>query len=733
MELGHPIAQQFVAAAMAKDQCVGRMSCCCHDHAAKAPRADAWGKYTCPMHPEVIRESAGDCPICGMALEPVGPAPEDDREEKNLFQSFLVAGLFTAPLFLLAMSHWLPGGGFREWTMSLPALWVQALLSVPVFLWAGLPFHLKAWRSVLARRANMFTLITLGTGAAWVFSLWSLIRDPARHHAAVYFEASAMIILLALGGQLLEVRGRRRAGTAVRGLLDLAPPRALRISAGREEEVSVDSLQPGDLVRIRPGEKFPVDGKVTEGRSDVDESSLTGEPVPALKESGHAVLAGTLNGTGTLVVRTTRAGRETTLGQVIEMVSAAQRSRMPVQNLADRIAEWFVPAVLAVAVATFVVWFFLEPSHALPNAVAVLIIACPCAIGLAVPMSVTVGVGLAARRGILVRDAAALQVLSRVTVVAIDKTGTLTEGRPRLVKIEVQPGFSEDEALRLAGSVERASEHPLAGAVLRAAEERKLSLEKVGEFFSEAGGGVGGLVGRRQILAGSSRFLKSRGVEVPDHEGVLVAADGRWMGSLLVEDTLRAESLPAIADMKRLGLDLLMLTGDSPAAAGRIASQAGIAHWRAGLTPVEKAKEIRQAQSGGATVLMAGDGVNDAPAFSVADVAAAMGGGADIAKESAGILLLNNHPAALVAAVRLGRATMGNIRQNLFFAFIYNILGIPLAAGVFYPFTGWLLNPVIAGAAMSLSSVTVIASALTLAKGLPSGAGDHPGSPGRNA
>jgi len=685
------------------------------------------------MHPEVIRDSAGDCPVCGMALDPVGPAPEDDREEKDLLRRFLVAGLFTVPLFVLAMSHWLPveNFNFKEWAAATPALFVQAAMSAPVFLWAGFPFHQKAWRSVLARRANMFTLITLGTGAAWFFSLWSLI-EGAGHHAPVYFEASAMIILLALGGQLLEARGRRRAGSAVRGLLDLAPPRAIRISAGREDEVAVDSLQPGDIVRIRPGEKFPVDGEVIEGTSDVDESTLTGESVPVLKETGDRVLAGTMNGTGMLVARTSRSGRQTTLGQVIEMVSAAQRSRMPVQNLADKIAEWFVPAVLAVAVLTFVVWIFFGPSHALPNAVAVLIIACPCAIGLAVPMSVTVGVGLAAKRGILVRDAAALEALERVTLVALDKTGTLTEGRPHVARIDVEPGFSEGKLLQLAGSVERASGHPLAGAVVRAIKERKIALEPVEGFFSEPGGGVGGVVGGQTVLAGSTRFLRSRGAEASDREGIQISVDGIHAGTLAVEDALKTESIAAVRALRQLGLDVLMLTGDGAAVAGQVASQAGIVSWRAGLTPVEKAEAIREAQAGGKAVLMAGDGVNDAPAFSVADVAAAMGAGADIAKESAGIILLNNHLASLVLSVRLGRATMANIRQNLFFAFIYNILGIPLAAGVLYPLTGWLLNPMIAGAAMSLSSVTVIASALTLAKGLPSNDGALRGSPDRS-
>lgn len=707
------------------------MSCCCHESSPLPPKPDAWGKYTCPMHPEVISDLPGDCPVCGMALEPVGPAPEDDREEKNLFRRFVVACLFTVPLFVLAMSHWLPEGGFQQWTGTMPALWLQAVLSSPVFLWAGFPFHQKAWRSVVSRRANMFTLITLGTGAAWFFSILSLFLGKT-HHTPVYFEASSMIILLALGGQLLEAGGRRRAGGALRGLLDLAPPHALRILGDREEMVAVDLLKTGDLVRIRPGEKFPVDGEVVDGKSDVDESSLTGESVPVLKEKSHQVMAGTLNGRGTLVVRTARSGRETVLGQVIEVVSSAQRSRMPVQNMTDRIAEWFVPVVLAVSVLTFLVWFFAAPSYALSNAVAVLIIACPCAIGLAVPMSVTVGVGLAAKRGILVRDAAALQILSRVTTVAFDKTGTLTEGKPRLVKIDVQPGFSEEEVLRMAGSVERASEHPLAGAILRALDERKLLPGAVEDFFSESGAGVGGIVEGKHILAGSARFLGSHGVESTGLEGILVAANGNFIGRVIVEDSLRGETLPAVRAMKAMGLDLLMLTGDGASTAGKIAALSEIGHWQAGLSPVEKADAIRKEKEHGAVVLMAGDGINDAPAFAVADVAAAMGGGADIAKESAGIILLNNHLAALVSAVHLGRATIANIRQNLFFAFFYNILGIPLAAGVLYPFTGWLLNPMIAGAAMSLSSVTVIASALTLSKGLPSNAGVLPESPGRN-
>lgn len=683
------------------------------------------------MHPEVIRDSPGDCPVCGMALEPVGPAPEDDREEKDLIRKFSAACLFTVPLFALAMSHWLPFGEFQQWTESTSALWLQAILSSPVFLWAGFPFHMKAWKSVIARRANMFTLISLGTGAAWLSSILSLFRGNA-HHVPVYFEAASMIILLALGGQLLETRGRRRAGSALRGLLDLAPPRALRVRGDREEEVSVDLLKTGDLVRIRPGEKFPVDGEVVDGSSDVDESSLTGEPFPVFKERTQQVMAGTLNGRGTLLVRTARAGRETVLGQVIEVVSSAQRSRMPVQNLTDRIAEWFVPAVLAVSVLTFVVWLFAGPSHALSNAVAVLIIACPCAIGLAVPMSVTVGVGLAAKRGILVRDAAALQVLSRVNTVALDKTGTLTAGKPCVVQVDTQPGFTEEDILRLAGSVERASEHPLASAILRAMAGKNVTPGSVDDFFSEPGAGVGGVVDGIRILAGSARFLVTHGVGAAGPEGILVAANGQFIGRMIVEDSLRAETLPAVRAMKQMGLDLLMLTGDGSAAAGKVAAQSEVGRWFAGLTPVEKAEAIRREKARGAVVLMAGDGINDAPALAVADVAAAMGGGADIAKESAGIILLNNHLASLVTAVHLGRATMTNIRQNLFFAFFYNILGIPLAAGVLYPFTGWLLNPVIAGVAMSLSSLTVIASALTLSKGLPAAGGDLPESQDRN-
>lgn len=596
------------------------------------------------MHPEVIKDAPGDCPVCGMALEPVGPAPEDLRDERDLFRRFLVAAVCTAPLFLLAMSHWLPSGVLRSWAESPVAAPGQALLSIPVFWWAGWPFHVKAWRSLVARRANMFSLISLGTGAAWFFSAWTLISGGS--HQGVYFEASAMIITLALAGQLLETLGRRKAGRALRGLLDLAPPRALRVRGGVGEDVAAESLAAGDIVRIRPGEKIPVDGVVIEGRSDVEEATLTGEPLPVLMEPGLRVMAGTINGTGTLLVRTSTSGRETTLGRVIELVSGAQRSRLPVQNLADKIAEWFVPAVLVISAVTFLVWIFVNPAYALANAVAVLIIACPCAIGLAVPMSVTVAAGAAAKHGIFVRDASALQVLSRVGTVALDKTGTLTEGRPRVVAIYPEEGFSSREILRLAGAI-------------------------------------------------------------------------------LVRDVLRPESPSAVREMQALGLNVLMLTGDSSPAAEAIAAEAGILRWRSGLTPLAKSEAVRDEQARGEVVLMAGDGVNDAPAFAVADVSAAMGAGTDIAKESAGLILLNNHPTALPAAVRLGRATMRNIRRNLALAFLYNTLGIPIAAGLFYPFTGWLLNPVIAGVAMSLSSVTVIASALTLSRAVPA-AGEAP-------
>lgn len=693
------------------------MTCCCHSSEKQAPPPDAWGKYVCPMHPDVIEDGPGDCPICGMPLEPVGPAPEDHREERDLLRRFLVAVVCTAPLFLLAMSHWLPPGVLRSWAEGPVAIRVQALLSIPVFWWAGWPFHVKAWRSLVARRANMFSLISLGTGAAWFFSAWMLVSGGHQHE--VYFEASAMIIALALAGQLLETLGRRKAGRALRGLLDLAPPRALRVRGGVEEDVAAESLVAGDVVRIRPGEKIPVDGDVIEGRSDVEEASLTGEPLPVLKEPGLRVLAGTINGTGTLLVRTSTAGRETTLGRVIELVSGAQRSRLPVQNLADRIAEWFVPAVLVISAVTFLVWAYFSPACALTNAVAVLIIACPCAIGLAVPMSVTVATGVAAKHGIFVRDAASLQVLSRVGTVALDKTGTLTGGRPRVAAIHPEAGFSDREILRMAGAVERASEHPLAGAVLRAAVEAGIEQAVPTDFFSEPGMGVGGVVDGHAVLAGSPRFLGSRGEPVPEGEGIHVSVDGRLVGTILVRDVLRPETPSAVRELRALGLNVLMLTGDSSSAAGTIAAEAGILHWRSGLSPLAKADAIRDEQARGEVVLMAGDGVNDAPAFAVADVSAAMGTGTDIAKESAGLILLNNHPTALPIAVRLGRATLRNIRRNLFLAFLYNSLGIPIAAGLLYPFTGWLLNPVIAGVAMSLSSVTVIASALTLARALP--------------
>lgn len=686
------------------------MSDCCHCNAEPVPPlAEAWGKYTCPMHPEVIRDGPGDCPICGMPLEGVGPAPEDRREEQDLTRRLMVGLLLTLPVFVLAMAHFWPLSALARFSMTPSTLWAQALLATPVFFWAGFPFHRRAWQSVLARRANMFTLISLGTGAAWFFSAWQLLS--VAHHPALYFEAAAMIIVLALIGQGLEARGRRRAGEAVRGLLDLTPATARRVLGDRDEEVSVAELLPGDLVRIRPGERFPVDGEVTDGRSDVDEATMTGEAAAVLKEPGSAVLAGTINGRGTLLVKTSRTGRETLLGQIIHLVSAAQRSRMPVQNLADDIAEWFVPAVLIIAVLTAVVWAFVDPALALPNAVAVLIIDCPCAIGLATPMSVTVAVGRAAQLGILVRDAAALQAISRIDIVALDKTGTLTEGRPEVAEVRTAGSFEAGEVLRLAAAVERASEHPLAGAFLRAAGER--ALPNVTDFSYEPGGGVRGTVEGRAIVVGSAPFLRSFGMEAPE-EGVSVGVDGTYAATVTFSDPVRQNARATLRELEALGVQPVMLTGDSEAPARRVAEALGLARWHASLRPTNKAEAIRTLQKAGRRVLMAGDGVNDAPALAVSDCAVAMGVGADVAKESAGLILLKNRIELLVPAIRLGRATVANIRQNLFFAFVYNVLGIPIAAGILYPLTGWLLSPLVAGAAMSLSSVTVISNALRL-------------------
>lgn len=683
------------------------MGDCCHHGTEVPPPPAAWGKYTCPMHPEIIRDEPGDCPICGMSLVGVGPVPEDRREERDMVARLVGGAVLTLPVVVLAMAHMVPGAGFAGGGLS---GWIQGALATPVFLWAGFPFHRRAWQSVVSRRANMFTLISMGTGAAWVFSVVQLFGVGG--HGVLYFEAAAMIIVLALAGQVLELRGRRRTGLALRGLLDLSPRRALRVESGRDVEVDVGRLVVGDVIRIRPGEKFPTDGEVEEGRSDVDESAMTGESEPVLKVAGSAVLAGTLSGSGTLVIRATRTGRETVLGQVIEIVARAQQSRMPVQDLADRVAGWFVPAVFVVAVVTFVAWLAADAALALPNAVAVLIIACPCAIGLATPMSVAVAVGRAAELGFLVRDATALQSIARVDTLAIDKTGTLTEGRPAVLSVSAGPGFDAATVLRFAAAVERASEHPVAGAILRAAGEQ--FLPAVTDFLAEPGAGLGGRVEGQTVRVGTREYVTRGGVEIPGEEGIYVVVGERYAGTIHVADEARESARATVEGFRRLGLTPVMLTGDSEKAARFVAGEVGISSWKAGLKPVGKADAIRSLQASGHKVLMAGDGVNDAPAFAVADCSAAMGGGADVARESAGIILLKNRLETLLAAVRLGRETMRNIRQNLFFAFAYNVVGIPLAAGVLYPMTGWLLSPMVAGLAMSLSSVTVIGNALRL-------------------
>ncbi len=685
------------------------MSCCCHSHPKEPAPSEAWGKYVCPMHPEVISDVAGDCPICGMPLEGVGPVPEDRREEKDLSLRLLIGAVLTLPVFLLAMSHLVPGNPFGHWAMSPAGLWLQALLATPVFWWAGWPFHRRAWASVKNRRANMFTLITLGTSAAWGFSIWETVRGG--HH--VYFEAAAMIVVLALIGQVLEARGRRSAGRAIRDLLDLAPRTALKLAGGATTEVPVESLVPGDRIRIRPGENLPVDGCIIEGRSDVGEASITGEPLPVLKEAGSDVWAGTTNGRGALIVEARRTGRETLLGQIVEIVTSAQQSRMPVQSKADRIAEWFVPAVLVTAGLTALVWAVAAPDFAIPNAIAVLIIACPCAIGLATPMSVTVAVGRAAQLGFLVREAGALEAAAGVDLVAFDKTGTLTEGRPEVVSIDVAAPFTKDEVLRLAAGLERLSEHPLAAAVLQAAGG--LDLPSATRFESEPGAGIAGSVEGRHVLVGTPAFLEAREIELPAAmEGVLVAIDGKFAGSLRIDDPHRPAAAAVIQRLSELGLESVMLTGDAEPNAARVASAVGIVDWKSRLTPPAQAGAREAFKKYGHRVLVVGDGVNDAPAFAVADCSAAMGGGTDLAKQSAGFVLLGNRIESVASSIVLGRATVANIRQNLFFAFFYNILGIPVAAGLLYPLTGWLLSPVIAGAAMSLSSVTVIANALRL-------------------
>jgi Cu+-exporting ATPase len=698
-------------------------------------------QYTCPMHPEIVRDEPGDCPICGMALEPLGSdgAEEDDTELRDMSHRFWFSLALTIPVFALAMAELIPGFGQVNWISKRMLVIVQLVLSTPVVVWGAWPFFIRGWRSVVNRSLNMFTLIGLGVGVAYVFSVVAAVlpdlfptsfRD-AEGNVAVYFEAAAVIVTLVLLGQVLELRARRRTGTAIKALLGLAPKTARRINSdGSEEDVPLDLVHAGDRLRVRPGEKVPVDGIVLEGSSSVDEAMITGEPIPVSKAPGDTVIGATVNSTGSLVMRAEKVGADTVLAQIVHMVAEAQRSRAPIQKLADVVAGYFVPAVIGVAVLTFAVWGLVGPeprlAFALINAVAVLIIACPCALGLATPMSIMVATGKGATAGVLFKNAEAIEVMRKVDTLVVDKTGTLTDGKPRLVVAEATNGGSDADFLRMAASVERASEHPLAAAVVDGARERELELEEIEGFDSITGKGVVGTVGGRSVAIGNRKLMEERAaltdrtVERADDlrtDGktvMFVAVDGEVVGLLGVADPIKENTPEAIRQLHREGIRIVMLTGDSLTTAKAVAHQLDIDELNAEVLPDQKAEVIRHLQGEGSIVAMAGDGINDAPALAQAHVGIAMGTGTDVAMESAGVTLVKGDLRGIVRARRLSRATMTNIKQNLFFAFAYNSIGVPIAAGVLYPFIGLLLSPMIAAAAMSFSSVSVVGNALRL-------------------
>jgi Cu+-exporting ATPase len=692
--------------------------------------------YTCPMHPEVEQDHPGDCPKCGMTLEPktVTAAEPEDGELRDMIRRLWIGAVLAVPVFLLAMAHVLPSP--PEWTLSAASRWTQLVLSTPVVLWAGWPFFVRGARSLVTRHLNMFTLIAVGVAAAYAFSAVALFAPgifPASHHAAVpiYFEAAATIVVLVLLGQVLELRARRRTGAALRALLDLAPAMARRIEADGERDVLLEEVKAGDRLRVRPGDKVPVDGIILEGKSSLDESMLTGEAMPIEKAAGDVVTGGTINGAGAFVMKAEHVGSETVLARIVQMVADAQRSRAPIQALADRVAGWFVPTVIGVAALTFILWLWLGPEPrlglAVVNAVAVLIIACPCALGLATPMSIMVGVGRGARAGVLIKNAEAIERLEKVSTVVVDKTGTLTEGKPRLVQALVGNELDEDELIALAAAAEQSSEHPLAAAIVAAAKDRKLKIAPAQDFASTTGGGVSAKIDGRSVLVGKQDYLQEQGVqdagdfaakakplEERGQTVIFVARDGRTVGALAVADPIKASAFAAIGSLHEAGLKVIMLTGDNERTARAVAREIGIDEVEAGVAPGDKHARVEALRKGGAVVAMAGDGINDAPALASADVGIAMGTGTDVAMESAGVTLVKGDLGGVVRAIRLSRAVMRNIRQNLFFAFVYNALGIPIAAGLLYPFFGLLLSPIIAGAAMSLSSVSVIGNALRL-------------------
>jgi P-type Cu+ transporter len=698
--------------------------------------------YTCPMHPEVRQKGPGSCPKCGMALEPETITAEEEAnpELREMSLRFWISLVLTVPLVVFAMMRHIPAAhDLLGQTLLAWAPWIELALATPVVLWGGWPFFRRAWASIVTRNLNMFTLIGLGVAVAYLYSVVATLLPGifppafrgAMGHVGVYFEAAAAIVTLVLLGQMLELRARSRTGAAIRALLNLAPKTARRIDArGNESDVPLEHVHPGDKLRVRPGEKVPVDGVVLEGKSSVDESMVTGEPVPVEKGPGDRLIGATINTTGSLTMRAERVGRDTLLAQIVNMVAQAQRSRAPIQRLADIVSAWFVPLVVLAAIATFVVWMIYGPeprfAYAMVNAVAVLIIACPCALGLATPMSVMVAAGKGASLGVLFRNAEAIETLRKVDTIVVDKTGTLTAGKPALSSVIALEGVDEREMLRLLASIERASEHPLASAIVAGAEARGLTIPKAQHFESVTGKGVYGAVEGRRVAAGNRAMLEevrvnatelvqfSESLRAAGQTVMFVAIDGRAAGLIGVADPVKESARDAIRDLRADGLRVVMLTGDSETTAKAVASKLGIEEVLAEVLPDQKAEAVKKLQSEGRIVAMAGDGINDAPALAQAEIGIAMGTGTDVAMESAHVTLVKGDLRGIVRARRLSDATMRNIRQNLFFAFIYNILGVPIAAGVLYPFTGILLSPMIAAAAMSFSSVSVIGNALRL-------------------
>ncbi len=701
------------------------------------PQAAEGTIWTCPMHPQIRRNGPGQCPICGMALEPMEPSVEEgpNPELIDMTRRFWISAALTLPLVLLAIAtellRWEPLP-MRE------SVWIQLALATPVVLWGGWPFFERFWASLKTRNLNMFTLIGMGVGVAYVYSLVATLAPglfPASLRSMdglvpVYFEAAAVITTLVLLGQVLELRARAATGKAIRALLGLAPKTARRVQDSREEDVPLADVHVGDLLRVRPGEKIPVDGLVLEGRSSVDESMITGEPVPVEKVAGEKVTGATVNGTGTLLMRAERVGRDTMLSQIVRMVAAAQRSRAPIQKLADKVSGWFVPSVVAVSLIAFIVWGLFGPapplSHAIVNAIAVLIIACPCALGLATPMSIMVGTGRGATAGVLVKNAEALELMEKIDTLVVDKTGTLTVGKPKLIAVEPTHGFEEAEVLRLAASLERGSEHPLATSIVEGAEERGIDLQSSSDFESKTGKGVTGTVEGRHVALGNAALMGDVGIssvsleaKADEHrnegQGVMfVGIDGKLAGLVVVADPLKETAVEAIDALHREGIRIVMLTGDNRRTAQAVARRVGIDEVIAGILPDQKQAKVETLRREGRRVAMAGDGINDAPALAAADVGIAMGTGTDVAMESAAVTLVKGDLRGIVRARKLSRAVMRNIRQNLFFAFVFNAAGVPIAAGVLYPWFKILLSPIIAGAAMSFSSVTVIGNSLRL-------------------